>query len=141
MTSGQRQRCISICLASVLLVAAVTLCLYALRQNINLYFTPTELRQASPTPVVLVRVGGVVVPGSIHRSSNGLAVRFTVTDHHDSVTVAFRGMLPDLFRAGQGIVAQGHYQRGELVATQVLAKHDQNYHPPGIKQLGDVSAA
>ena len=79
------------------------------------------------------RLGGLVVPGTVHRGADGLAVQFEVTDGAESVLVSFDGILPDLFREGQGVIARGQLQSHELfVAREVLAKHDENYMPPEV---------
>ena len=115
---------LSICLALVL---------YALNQNLNLFYTPTELLQTSPT--TQVRLGGLVKPHSIQRGQ-GLNLVFTLTDNHQELSVHYNGILPDLFKENQGIIALGHYHphpTPHFVATQVLAKHDENYMPPELK--------
>ena len=111
---------------------AVSLALYALRQNIDLYFTPTQLLQQKNRQHI-VRLGGVVVKNSVHHVGRGLQVAFSLTDFHHQVSVYYRGILPSLFRQGQGIVAEGRLNdRGVFIADQVLAKHDEHYKPPGI---------
>ncbi len=111
---------------------ATTLALYALRQNINLYFTPRQLVENKPSTNHLFRLGGMVVKGSVHHGEN-LNVRFTLTDFHSNCDVEYQGILPALFREGQGIVVEGRLNStGVFVADQVLAKHDANYRPPAI---------
>lgn len=120
--------------SSLLLIAvAMSLLLFALRQNISLYVTPTELRQHSNDSRVKLRVGGMVVKGSVHHRQHSLFVAFNLTDYHNIVTVNYTGILPALFREGQGIIAEGHIDKnGIFKASSVLAKHDANYHPPKI---------
>jgi len=110
---------------------AIGLGLYAMQQNINLFYAPSDIREA---PVgVLVRLGGLVVDGSVNRDSDSLKVRFDLTDNAENVTVQYEGILPDLFREGQGIVTMGRMQAdGEFAASEVLAKHDENYMAPEI---------
>ncbi len=112
---------------------AVGLALYALRQNISLYYTPAQI----PTNMPLnqnFRLGGLVVKGSVKRQAQTLQVQFDLTDWHKTITVQYTGILPSLFREGQGIVAEGHLTRAHVfLADQVLAKHDENYHPPHIQ--------
>ncbi|NNJ73412.1 MAG: cytochrome c maturation protein CcmE [Enterobacterales bacterium] len=110
---------------------AIGLGLYAMQQNINLFYAPSDIKEA---PVgVLVRLGGLVVDGSVKRNSESLKVRFDLTDNAENVTVQYEGILPDLFREGQGIVTMGRMQAdGEFVASEVLAKHDENYMAPEI---------
>lgn len=118
------------------LAVAVGLLLFALRENINLFYPP-EAIVAGDAPVgVTIRAGGMVVEGSLVRG-DGLDVRFVVSDlaGHD-VPVRYHGILPDLFREGQGVVATGQLRRdGVFVADEVLAKHDENYMPPELAKL------
>ena len=112
---------------------AVGFALYALRQNLNLFYTPTQLVRHEAPEGRRIQVGGLVMKGSLQRSPDSLAVRFTITDLKNQVDVTFTGILPDLFREGQGIVANGRYENGVVVAEEVLAKHDENYMPPQVK--------
>ncbi|MDF2445774.1 MAG: cytochrome biosis protein CcmC [Moraxellaceae bacterium] len=112
---------------------AVGLTLYALRQNLNLFYTPTQLVQHEAPEGQRIQVGGLVMQGSLKREPDSLAVRFTITDLKNSVDVTYTGILPDLFREGQGIVANGRIENGVVVAEEVLAKHDETYMPPQVK--------
>ncbi len=129
----RRQKKFSLILVLLLgLSGIVGLVLYALKQNIDLYYTPTQLIDKPPTQTTHIRVGGMVVKGSVHY---GEITSFDLTDMHNNITVHYRGILPDLFREGQGIVANGHLQgKGIFIADEVLAKHDENYMPPQIDQ-------
>lgn len=119
---------------------AVGLVLYALQQNIDLFYTPTEIIQGKNEtgvkPVIgqRLRVGGMVLPGTVQRDATSLKVRFDLIDNGGGiVTVFFDGILPDLFREGQGIVAQGELiNKTQINAFEVLAKHDENYMPPEV---------
>ncbi len=112
---------------------AVGLTLFALSQNINLFFSPTQIAQNEAPVNTRIRAGGMVVEGSVVRDPNSLKVQFDVTDYKNTVTVVYTGILPDLFREGQGIVAQGELDaQGKLQAVEVLAKHDENYMPPEV---------
>lgn len=112
---------------------AVSLALYALRQNVNLYETPQQVIQQSVRPGQVFRLGGMVVKGSVQHGA-GLQVSFALTDYHANIQVQYQGILPSLFREGQGIVAQGRLNdQGIFIADEVLAKHDANYKPPEIK--------
>jgi cytochrome c-type biogenesis protein CcmE len=114
---------------------AVGLAMSALQQNINLFYTPTEIATGDAPRHTRIRAGGMVEKGSLQRSADSLDVRFVVTDFQHSVTMTYRGILPDLFREGQGIVALGQIDdRGVVVADQVLAKHDEKYMPPEVSQ-------
>ncbi|MBE2893932.1 cytochrome c maturation protein CcmE [Spirabiliibacterium falconis] len=120
---------------------AVGLMLFALRQNIDLFYTPSEViygkdNHANSKPHIgqRLRVGGMVVEGSVKRDPNSLKVRFDLNDIGPAITVEYDGILPDLFREGQGIVAQGVLlDEKTLKATEVLAKHDENYVPPELE--------
>lgn len=113
---------------------AVGLAAYALRQNINLFYTPTQLAAAEAPEGRRIQVGGLVMQGSVKRSPDSLGVRFTITDLKEQVDVTYTGILPDLFREGQGIVANGRLVNGVVEADEVLAKHDETYMPPQVKQ-------
>lgn len=109
---------------------------YALRQNINLFFTPSQLAAHEAQEGQRIQVGGLVVQGSVQRAADSLAVEFEISDLKASVLVRYNGILPDLFREGQGIVANGIWREAEGVveAEEVLAKHDENYMPPRVKE-------
>ena len=111
----------------------VGLVLYALSQNINLFFSPTDIAQGKAPVEKRIRAGGMVREGSLVRATDSLKVKFVVTDFVENVPVTYEGILPDLFREGQGIVAQGKLNsEGVFVADEVLAKHDENYMPPEV---------
>ncbi|HEV8077995.1 MAG TPA: cytochrome c maturation protein CcmE [Marinobacter sp.] len=115
------------------LAVAVGLTTYALRQNINLFYDPTQIAAGEAPADVRIRAGGMVEEGSVLRDTESLKVTFEVTDFTESVTVEYVGILPDLFAEGQGIVAMGRLNsKGIFVADQVLAKHDENYMPPEV---------
>ena len=118
----------------------IALVLYALRANIDLFYTPGEILYGKgealekPEPGQRLRVGGMVMPGSVKRDDKTLAVRFKLYDARGVIDVSYTGILPDLFREGQGVVAQGVLEEGNRVAAkEVLAKHDENYTPPEVK--------
>jgi len=113
---------------------AVGLSLYALRKNINLYYTPSEVAQGKVPDNVLFRIGGLVKTGSLQRSREDLKIMFILTDTVNEVPVVYQGILPDLFREGQGAVAQGRLNSQKTFnAQQILAKHDEKYMPPAVK--------
>ncbi|QKZ06021.1 MULTISPECIES: cytochrome c maturation protein CcmE [Pseudomonas] len=118
---------------------AVGLALSALQENINLFYTPTQIANGEAPAGTRIRAGGMVEKGSLVRSADSLDVRFVVTDFNSNVTITYRGILPDLFREGQGIVALGKLNAdGVVVADQILAKHDEKYMPPEVtKALKD----
>ena len=113
--------------------AAIGLVAYALRGNINLFYPPAEVAAGMAPVGQSIRVGGMVVEGSILRSETTLQVSFELTDYQSTVQVVFEGILPDLFGEGQGAVAAGVLtQDNILMASEVLAKHDENYMPPEV---------
>lgn len=112
---------------------AIGLALYALKQNINLFYTPSQIAAGEAPQNHNFRVGGMVVKGSVVRARQDLAVEFVLTDNLHTTRVSYKGILPDLFREGQGIVAEGKLNaQGVFVAHEVLAKHDEKYMPPQI---------
>jgi len=120
---------------------AVGLVLYALEGNINLFYTPTELvegkgpEKQKPFVGQKLRIGGMVVPGSVKRDQDSLLVEFKLRDTGPTVKVIYKGILPDLFREGQGIVAQGNLIAPNTIeAFEVLAKHDEKYMPPEVAE-------
>ncbi|MCM0611564.1 cytochrome c maturation protein CcmE [Marinobacter sediminum] len=115
------------------IAVAVGLTTYALRQNINLFYDPTQISDGEAPVDVRIRAGGMVEEGSVIRDPDSLMVEFRVTDFNASVPVQYTGILPDLFAEGQGVVAMGRLDnRGRFVADQVLAKHDEKYMPPEV---------
>ena len=121
----------------------VGLVLYALSQNINLFFSPSDMVQGKAPTHQRIRAGGMVREGSLVRAPDSLKVRFIITDFVEDVEVDYTGILPDLFREGQGIVAQGKLNDdGVFLADEVLAKHDENYMPPEVIQaLNEAQSA
>jgi len=114
-------------------VAAVSLVIFALNQNISLFYSPTQIASGEAPANTRIRAGGMVVEGSVKRSPDSLRVEFALTDFAQNVTVVYEGILPDLFREGQGIVAQGTLDdQGVFKAVEVLAKHDEKYMPPEV---------
>ncbi len=131
MTPKRRRRLIFAVLLIGGIGTAVALGAYAFRQNLFYFYSPTQVAEGDAPPNHPFRIGGLVEKGSVKH--NGMTVHFVVTDTAKSVLVVYTGILPDLFREGQGIVAQGHLNRsGEFVASQVLAKHDSTYMPPEV---------
>ena len=117
--------------AMAILGIAVTLVLSAFNSNLVFFFTPTQVAAREAPQGRNFRIGGLVEKGSVKRQPDGLTVRFIVTDTAKSVPVTFTGILPDLFKEGKGVVAQGKLGAdGVFFATEVLAKHDENYMPP-----------
>lgn len=134
MTRKQR-RLTLIGIAGIVLAIAAGLVLYALSDRIVFFNSPSDIRANAPAPGQRIRLGGLVVDGSVVKGVDG-SVRFSVTDGAATVPVAYRGILPDLFREGQGVVAEGVLEPGgEFSASTVLAKHDENYMP---KEVADA---
>ena len=113
---------------------SVGLTLKALEKNINLFFTPSQIASGDAPGNINFRVGGMVVIGSVERNPDNLEVTFDLTDTAEAITVTYSGILPDLFREGQGIVALGSMQGDRFIADQVLAKHDENYMSPEVSE-------
>ena len=124
------------------LAVAAGLVLNAFRSNLVFFFTPTQIAAGEVPQGKNFRVGGLVEPESIKRQADGTTVTFRVTDGAQSVPVVYKGILPDLFKEGKGVVAQGKLGgEGVFVAQEVLAKHDENYMPPeAAKAVGDAHA-
>lgn len=118
-------------LGLVAIALATTLILNAFRSNLVFFFTPTQVANGEVPKGRSFRIGGMVEKGSLIRENDGLTVHFVVTDTVKSVPVTFKGILPDLFKEGKGAVAQGQLEaNGTFHASEVLAKHDENYMPP-----------
>jgi len=139
MNPRRKKRLVIVSSVLIGLGAVAGLVLYALSQNIDLYYTPTEIVQGKkdsglkPNIGQRIRVGGMVVAGSVKRDPNSLKVSFDLVDVGPKITVQYDGLLPDLFREGQGIVTNGVLVGGTLLeASEVLAKHDENYMPKEI---------
>jgi len=115
---------------------AVSLTLYALGQNLNAFYSPSQVVDGEVMPGSIFRMGGLVERGSVERVGDGLQVTFILTDNVNEMTVYYDGILPDLFREGQGIVTQGNLDdQGHFIATEVLAKHDENYMPAEVADI------
>ena len=135
MRPRRRQRVVLVGLLLTGVILAATLALLALRENINLFFSPTQVATGEAPQNTPFRLGGMVVAGSVQRAAQDLSIRFDLTDTAHTVTVAYTGFLPDLFSEGQGIVTKGSLGKdGTFVASQVLAKHDENYMPPEVNE-------
>ncbi|MEJ2330055.1 MAG: cytochrome c maturation protein CcmE [Gammaproteobacteria bacterium] len=132
---AHRKRRLSMVLALVVGVGvAVALILMALSENLNHFYDPSQVVAGEAPQNHTFRIGGMVVDGSVHRDEGSLKVRFDLTDYKEQVTVSYEGILPDLFREGQGIVAIGKLNQNLFVADEVLAKHDENYMPAEVKE-------
>ncbi|MBX9608573.1 MAG: cytochrome c maturation protein CcmE [Gammaproteobacteria bacterium] len=135
MMTPRRKRMLVIGLGVLGIGVAVALILAAFNQNLMYFYSPSEVARGEAPGNRAFRLGGMVVKGSVQRDPQDLTVRFAVTDFAQQRTVTYKGILPDLFREGQGIVAIGQLDPGGVfVASEVLAKHDENYMPPEVAQ-------
>ncbi len=155
MNPRRKQRLFAVSSILILVSAAIGIMLYSLSDNVDAFYTPSEIVQGKdktgvmPTIGQRVRIGGMVVPGSVSRDGESLEVSFDLVDTGPAVTVQYQGILPDLFREGQGIVATGILEGTRLIkAHEVLAKHDEEYMPPelaekmkGIKHVPPAEAS
>ncbi len=133
MNPARKKRIILISLMVAGVGIAVGFALNAFNQNLMFFYSPSEVLAGEAPKDHPFRIGGLVTTGSVERLPNGLTTRFDVTDNQGTVTVVYTGILPDLFREGQGIVAHGKLSdTGSFVADEVLAKHDENYMPPEV---------
>ncbi|HKK05334.1 MAG TPA: cytochrome c maturation protein CcmE [Gammaproteobacteria bacterium] len=133
MNPKRRRRLILIVTLVMGVGIAVGLVLNAFRDNLLFFYSPSQIAKGESPQGRNFRVGGLVVKGSVHHERDGLTVHFVLTDYAKSIPVVYKGILPDLFREGQGIVATGRIDsHGEFVAQEVLAKHDSKYMPPEV---------
>lgn len=135
MTPKRKQRLILVCLMLVGVGLAATVGLKAFNENIALFRSPSDIVNGEVSAGTHFRIGGMVLENSVQRRSDNLDIKFELTDRVNTVPVSFNGILPDLFREGQGIVAMGEMnETGVFVASEVLAKHDENYMPPEVAE-------
>lgn len=138
MTSVRQKKLLWVVVTLLGTVIAVGLILYAIREQTDFYFDPTAIVQGQAPKNKRIRVGGLVVVNSVRRDTknngNPLNVEFDITDCQSTVPVSYQGILPDLFRESSGIVATGKLQDGVFIASEVLAKHDENYMPPEVAE-------
>lgn len=132
---ARQKRLLAVVLVLIGMGIAALLILTAFEKNLMYFYTPSEVANGEVPTNRKFRIGGMVVDGSVRRNEDDLAVRFDLTDTAHVVTVEYEGILPDLFREGQGIVANGIVaENGHFVAAEVLAKHDENYMPPEVAE-------
>lgn len=135
MTPKRKQRLYLILLMIAGISVAVGFALKSFNENLMYFFSTSDVVAGKAPNNAKFRVGGMVVEGSVERPGEGLMVRFKLTDYSQLVTVEYTGILPDLFREGQGIIANGKLNNsGVFVAEEVLAKHDENYMPPEVAE-------
>ena len=141
MNRIHKRRLMMLTLFIIGMTLATSLILYALNQNMNAFLTPHQLVNKNISKDYHLRLGGLIKPGSVMRDKNGLGVQFIVTDFKSDILVRYVGVLPDLFREGKGVVAEGNLTANQvLLATQILAKHDENYMPKNVYQALKESA-
>ena len=133
----KNQRLVLVVAAIVAMLIAVLLAIWGLREQASYFFTPADIVAGKAEQGRAIRLGGMVEAGSVRRAPDGVTIRFVVTDGHARTPVAYRGIVPDLFREGSGAVAEGRMQGGTFVAESILAKHDERYMPP---ELGNLAA-
>ena len=139
MNPRRKQRLLVVTLVGALVTGAVGLMLFALTDSIDLFYTPSQIvdgrEGVKPQVGQRLKIGGMVLPGTVNRDKESLAVSFDLVDTGPAVTVRFKGILPDLFREGQGIVATGTLVADRVIeAQEVLAKHDEDYMPPELAE-------
>ena len=126
----KHQRLVLLALAMVALLGAVLLAMWGLADRAAYFVTPADIRAGRAVPGRAIRLGGMVVDGSLRRAADGVTVDFVVGDGKATTPVRFRGILPDLFREGSGVVAEGRMEGDRFIADNILAKHDERYMPP-----------
>ncbi len=140
MTPTRKRRLIAVILILAGVGIASTIAFYSLQENLLYFQSPSDLSQQPIPPGRQFRLGGLVKPGSVTRPGQDLATRFIVTDGPEEVVVEYVGILPDLFREGQGVIARGSLdESGTFSASEVLAKHDENYMPPEVAEALEES--
>jgi cytochrome c-type biogenesis protein CcmE len=133
----KNQRLVLVSVAIVAVLAAVLLAMWGLKDKAAYFYTPADIAAGKAVTGRTMRLGGMVEQHSLQRDPDGVTVRFIVTDGKARLPVTYRGITPDLFREGSGVVAEGQLQSGQFVASTILAKHDERYMPP---ELGNLAA-
>ena len=133
----KNQRLVLVVAAVVAVLAAVLLAMWGLRDRAAYFYTPADIAAGRAAQGEAARLGGMVEKGSVQREGDGVTIRFVVADGDARTPVIYRGIVPDLFREGSGVVAEGRMRGGTFIADTILAKHDERYMPP---QLGNQAA-
>ena len=133
----KNQRLVLVGAAAIAVLAAVLLAMWGLRDRAAYFYTPADIAAGKADAGQAIRLGGMVERGSIVKQGDGLTIRFVVSDGQATTPVTYRGIVPDLFREGSGVVAEGRVVQGTFVADTILAKHDERYMPP---ELGNLAA-
>ena len=138
---AKTKRLITLCISLIIFIAGCIIIFYNLRGNLVFFYSPSELLEKNDTDSQKVRLGGIVKKESIYKEmvlENDFKIQkitFIVTDFKNEIQVNYKGILPDLFKEGQGVVVEGNYRDNSFYAVNVLAKHDENYMPPELKDL------
>jgi len=135
MNPIRKKRIYSILFVFLFSVSGISLILYSLNSNLDYFFTPTELKDRNIPADKRIKVGGMVLSGSVERISSSIS--FVITDYENSIKVEYEGIVPDLFKEDSGVVVLGNFRDKILYAEEVLAKHDENYMPPNIEISND----
>ncbi len=135
MNQIRKRRIYSILLVLLFSISGISLILYSLNSNLDYFFTPTELKDKNIPSDKRIKLGGMVLSGSVKRASSKIS--FIVTDYENSITVEYEGIVPDLFKEGSGVVVLGFLDNQIVYAEEVLAKHDENYMPPNLDIKND----
>ena len=136
MNPIRKQRLYALIAVLIGSLVATWLVVSALSENMNLFYSPTEIKEAKVDEVTLIRAGGMVKEDSIIKDTRTLNVTFTVTDYQNDLEINYEGILPDLFAENAGVVVRGNLKKdGTFKAIEVLAKHDENYMPPEVAKL------
>ena len=135
MNPIRKKRIYSILFVLLFSVSGISLILYSLNSNLDYFFTPTELKDRNIPADKRIKVGGMVLSGSVERISSSIS--FVITDYENSIKVKYEGIVPDLFKEDSGVVVLGNLRDKILYAEEVLAKHDENYMPPNIEISDD----
>ena len=130
MNPIRKKRLLSIFFVFLFSVSGVSLILYSLNSNLDYFFTPSELKEVDISTKKRIKIGGMVLEGSVDRNASDIS--FTITDYENSIVVLFEGIVPDLFKEGSGVVALGYLNDEIFYAEEDLAKHDENYMPPNL---------
>ena len=139
MVRPKHQRLVLVSLALAALLGAVLLAMWGLKDRAAYFYTPSDIGRAAPGRAM--RLGGMVDKGSLIHEVDGVTIRFTVSDGKARLPVTYRGIVPDLFREGSGVVAEGRLDRGTFIADAILAKHDERYMPPQMENLAVAAPA
>ena len=136
MNPIRKKRIYSILFVLLFSISGISLILYSLNSNLDYFFTPTELKDRNIPADKRIKVGGMVLSGSVERISSSIS--FVITDYENSIKVEYEGIVPDLFKEDSGVVVLGNLRDKILYAEEVLAKHDENYMPPNIEINDDT---